>query len=196
MSLMETRDYAGAIDALVGIKTVTGEQAPQYFAARSYASLQIGNREDAQKFAEFSKRYARNSAQRQQAESILRYLHPDPQQVTTIRAVDEWAKQHPPVLQHSDLPPAEEPKIWAPNLEKAEGKAIRLECSSHDKRAILAVLVEGQEKIFEIEDPDAIQLRHSGQSTHEFQCGPQNSLPMVIEYVVAGGKNLVRILEF
>ncbi|HME09100.1 MAG TPA: tetratricopeptide repeat protein, partial [Bryobacteraceae bacterium] len=189
MSLMEARDYAGAIDALSGIKTVTGEQAPHYFAARAYAALETGNREDAKKFAEFAKRYARTPAQREQADSILRYVHPDPQQKEVkMRAVDEWAREHPPVLRHSDLPPAEEPRLWAPEMKKAEGLAVRLECNSANKRARLAVLVEGQEKIFDIEDPSAIQLRHPGQSTHEFQCGPQDSLRMTIEYVEVDGK--------
>jgi len=196
MSLLETRDYAGASEALAGIKTVTGEQAPHYFAARAYASLQTGNREDAQKFAEFSKRYARTPEQRQQADSILRYLHPDTQQPVTMRAVDEWAKEHPPVLRHSDLPPAEAPLLWEPGLQKTEGLAVRLECNRNDKRARLAVMVDGQEKMFDIEDPDAVQLKHLGQSTVEFQCGPQNSVHMIVHYVVADGKNLVRILEF
>lgn len=196
MGLMELHDYAGALDALGALQSVTAQQAPQYFAARSYASLQTGNREDAKKYGEFARQYARTPEEREQADSVLRYLQSGPRQETTMRAVDDWAKQHPPALQHADLATADEPPPGEPDFQKVEGLAVRLDCNSRDRSARLAVLVEGREQIFDIEDPTTIQLRHPGQSARQFQCGPQNSLHMVVEYVVENGKNFVRILEF
>jgi hypothetical protein len=195
-SLLETHDYAGALEALRQIKSVTGEMAPAYFSARAYASLQTGDREDAQKYAEASKKYARGPQQREQADSLLRYLKADEQGAVKMRDVDEWARRHPPALQHPGLLASEEPQPAESDLQRAEGLAVRLECNGNDKRARLVLTVEGQETIFDIEDPEAIVLHHNGDHKHEFRCGAQDSLPMKVQYTMVEGKKMVKTLEF
>jgi hypothetical protein len=55
--------------------------------------------------------------------------------------------------------------------------------------------------LFAIEDPGAVQLKHSGDTTFEFKCGPQKPFTVAVEYAPSedatkGVAGIVRVLEF
>ena len=84
-------------------------------------------------------------------------------------------------------------------LKRVEGVATHLDCSGKQPR--LRVAVGARTLLFAIDDPKQVLLKHSGQITFDFTCGPQKPFGVAVEYVpepnprsaVAG---VVRALEF
>ena len=74
MALMDRYDFAGALAAFNHIQKVMPEQASKLFAAKAYALLKTGDKENALKNAEDARKSAKTSLDRQQAESILQSL--------------------------------------------------------------------------------------------------------------------------
>ena len=67
---------------------------------------------------------------------------------------------------------------------RVEGTAKSLDCD--DKGPRLTVQVGPKTMSFALGDPARIQLKHAGNSTFDFNCGPQKPFSIVIEYVPAG----------
>ena len=65
--------------------------------------------------------------------------------------------------------------------ERVEGTAKSLDCSAEVAR--LSVLVGQNTMTFALAEPDKIILKHDGNATFDFSCGPQKPLPISIEYV-------------
>ena len=94
----------------------------------------------------------------------------------------------------------QEPSAAAKSLLlRAEGEAQKLECDG--KSARLHVAVGHETMVFKIDDPTKVTLRHSGEGTFEFQCGPQKPFHVVVEYLPDADKTkrvagVLRVLEF
>ena len=84
-------------------------------------------------------------------------------------------------------------------VKRVEGVATHLECDG--KKATLRVSVGAGPMLFAIDDPKHVLLKHRGESTFDFCCGPQKPFGVAVEYVpnpekgkpVAG---VLRALEF
>ena len=59
--------------------------------------------------------------------------------------------------------------------ERVEGTAKNLDCSGEPAR--FSVLVGQKTMIFALAEPDKIILKHDGNATFDFSCGPQKPLP-------------------
>lgn len=81
-----------------------------------------------------------------------------------------------------------------------EDTAKSLDCSGQTAR--LNVMVEQNTMTFAHAEPDKITLKHDGNSTLDFSCGPLNPSPMAIEYIPGenpagqGVAGAVRQIEF
>jgi len=55
--------------------------------------------------------------------------------------------------------------------------------------------------VFQILDPAMVAVKHSGEATHDFTCGPQKPYHVIVEYEAqpdprAGIAGVVRSIEF
>jgi tetratricopeptide (TPR) repeat protein len=214
MNLLDRKDYREALDQLNAIKQVNEEQAQWYFSSVAYANLQTGHSADARKNAEEAKKWAKTPEQGEQAYSILRYLDEmdaarsapasppamvkPPQRLTD----SEPAVNAKPTLRRQPAPPSDSPAAPGPSgpqLSRVEGTAKRLDCDG--KTARFAVQVGKTTMVFQILDPSTVSLKHSGEATHDFTCGPQKPYHVIVEYesqpdAKAGIQGIVRSLEF
>jgi hypothetical protein len=91
------------------------------------------------------------------------------------------------------LPPREK-------RERVEGTAKSLDCNAEVAR--LSIQVGQKIMTFALAEPDKITLKHDGNATFDFSCGPQKPLPITIEYVpvenagAQGVAGAVRQIEF
>jgi tetratricopeptide (TPR) repeat protein len=212
INLLDHKDFKDALDQLNAISKVNEDQAQLFFSALAYANLQAGHSLDARKNAEEAKKWAKTPEQSEQAYSILRYLDemdaarkapaPTPVVIKSLPAAagDSGPVSDPkPALrrQSADPPAALAPKE-AP-LSRAEGIAKRLDCDG--KAARFTVQVNNAAMVFQILDPSKVALKHSGEATHDFTCGPQKPYHVVVEYEAqadakTGIAGVVRSIEF
>jgi len=211
INLLDHKDYQQALDQLNMIKSVNEDQAQWYFSTIAYAYLQTGHSDDARKNAEAAKKWAKTPEQSEQANSILRYLDEQeaarraPVPVPVVKAapratLDAAPASDPlPTLRRQSVPPADRPPPKEVGLNRVEGTAKRLDCAGNSAR--FSVLVGNATMVFLIADPNKVQLKHSGEVTHDFTCGPQKPYHVVVEYVPqadtkTGVAGVVRSLEF
>lgn len=192
LMLINDRQYGPALANLTQIHKVEPDQAPWLFAGLAHAFAQTGDLNQARINAEKAKQYAKTSEQTASADELLRYLDGK-------KEIDEAA--HQPAAQASVatsavLTPSTPPKSL---LLRAEGEAQKLECDG--RSAWLHVTVGHDIMVFKIDDPAKVVLKHSGEGTFEFQCGPQKPFHVVVEYLPESDKakriaGLLRVLEF
>lgn len=204
INLLDHKEYQPALDQLSAIRNVNEEQAQWFFSALAYAYLQTGHSEDARKNAEAAKKWAKTPEQSEQASSILRYLdeleaaRKAPAAAPVVKAPAPEASDSSPSPPAPDAP-ASSPVTVAVKVSRAEGTAKRLDCTGTTAR--FSVLVDNRIMVFLIADPNTVQLKHSGEATHEFTCGPQKAYRVVVEYTPqpdskTGVAGIVRSLEF
>lgn len=194
---LNNKEWAKALIQLGQLRAVSNEQAPALFSGLALAHLQLGDRDKARENAQKAKKYAQTQDQLSRAEELIRYV--DGQNEPRATAM---ARGEPPKNSSLDPPPPSTAAVTAAAAEerrRVQGIAIKLECDG--KRARLHVKVGTETMIFAIEDPSDVQLKHSGESSFEFRCGPQKPFPVAVEYAPAvqgarGVAGLVRVLEF
>jgi Tfp pilus assembly protein PilF len=197
LMLLNDRQYGRALIQLTQIHKVDPDQAPWLFAGLAHAFAQTGDLNQARINAEKAKQYAQTPEQTNNADELLRYLD-------AKKEMDEAAKSPPAqsttAQANAETSQALTPAV-APNslLMRAEGEARKLECDG--KGARLHVTVGHDTMVFKIDDPAKVTLKHSGEGTFEFQCGPQKPFHVVVDYLPEADKSkrvagLLRILEF
>lgn len=219
LALATQGSYAEAVDQLHQVKKVNPDQAPSYFLALAYSDLRTGHPADARKNAESAKKWAKNSADAEQADSLLKTL--DSPQAAGGQSSALTRPSPKPALQASNGPddpgrptlrrspaPAQEVHEGAPRnpfikhddqIAHVEGVAQRLDCSGTAAR--LHVLAGGATMVFEIADPSSVLIKHSGEAHHDFTCGAQKPFPISVDYAVKpdpkkGTAGIVRELDF
>ncbi len=201
---LNTREWGPALAILGGIRNVNEDQAPWLFSGLAYAQTQIGDRAQARASAEKAKKYAKTPEQTNRADDLLRYLDAQEQAEAAAKARSVRADSVPqPAPQKFEAPDPAKPgnPFVRPGeqLKRVEGVATHLECDG--KQARLRVAVGAKILLFTIDDPQRVLLKHAGDMTFEFKCGPQKAFGVAVEYVpdpdsrkpVAG---IVRALEF
>jgi Tfp pilus assembly protein PilF len=188
---LNAKKYEEALAAFVQLRNVPQERAAAVFNGMAYADAQLGNLTEARSQAENARKWDRTEAENQQTDSIIRYL--DYREAAKPPGnVD--AAGRPPNAQARN--PFGEP---GEKLERVEGTAKSLDCDG--KGARLTVQVGPKIMSFELGDPARIQLKHEGNRTFDFNCGPQKPFSIAIEYVPASGAaggvaGAIRRMEF
>jgi Tfp pilus assembly protein PilF len=216
---MNAQNYAGALAAYVQLKNVPAEQAAMVLNGMAYAYAQTGNLAEARRQAEAARKWDKTDADIRQTDSVIRYV--DFQENAAKRpARADTAKPETPQARLNDAPASESQPSEAPTLrrlaprddaasrpaapaaeklERVEGTAKSLDCSGKVPRFVVQV---GQKTMsFELADPGKIVLKHEGEATFDFNCGPQKAFSVAIDYLPAkngpaGVAGAVRRIEF
>ncbi len=185
--LMSKQDYNGAAAALRPIKRVNEQQAEWYFAALAFIDLRIGDKESARKNARFAQQWAKTPQQTEQAMELLRYLD----------QMDRPADERPHITRQ-ESPKSTFTVFEDDPVDTVEGTAQKLDCS--DNGAKLTVSTSAGLMTFDIPDPGAVSIKHSGKVAHEFTCDPQSGYHVVVGYKKAEtagpSASVVKTLEF
>ena len=191
-TMMNIRNYDGALASFAQLKNIKAEYASRVFNAQGYAYAYKGDLASARKVAEDARKWDKTEAEKQQTEQLVKYL--DAREETDRRR--EAAAQIPSVPGRNasteaeeNVPPGEpvlqeqNPVIRRPGelLRRVQGTLEVFDCSATKPR--LVVSVDGKLMKFELTDPDRVQLLHDGKDQFEFNCGPQKKFSITVEYV-------------
>lgn len=186
-------DYAEGLRQLLGIKFVKPTRAFAYWTAIAYAYDQLGEREKTKSAATEAMQHAATKAERDRAAQLLYFAETD----LTMRAARDangnlqfvttrvkHGSEHPnPFIEPED------------QIARVHGRLTRVDCA---KNAITGVGVDtGKADLtLAIADPQRVLMRNAPQ---EFSCGPQNPVPVIVEYAAkdSGSNNgVLRGMEF
>jgi tetratricopeptide (TPR) repeat protein len=198
---LNARNFEGALAAFVQLHNLPSGKAAMVFNGIAYAYTQTGDLVQARKYAINARKWNRTDADTRQTEDLIRYLderesaQKNPAQV----AIPEPDSSRRPSLRRtlmaeSDVAPPRQKR------ERVEGIVKSLDCSAEVAR--LSVLVGQNTMTFALAEPDKIVLKHDGNATFDFSCGPQKPLPISIEYVpvenpgAQGVAGAIRQIEF
>ncbi len=205
---LNARNFEGALAAFAQLRNLPSDRAAAVFNGIAYAYTQTGDLVQARKNAVNARKWDRTDSDTRQTDDLIRYLdareagRKNPAQVATVQLLPEQAapdSSQRPTLRRTPMAESE----VAPSREKrerVEGTAKSLDCSGDVAR--LSVMVGQNTMTFVLAEPDKIILKHDGNATFDFSCGPQKPLPIAIEYVpgenpvAPGVAGAVRQIEF
>ena len=216
--LLQDGQYQTAFEQLLQVKNLKPEQAFSFYHEMSFAALHLGRLDDAQKAAEFSRKYARDSGETKIADDMLRIVaerrsrHESPSPKPTelaaspaSRAADTADSDDRPTLRREepkatpktlpvvpvDPPPAPKPTVRGV-LERIDclGKAVRLR-----------VVAEGKPVALAITDPLKVVVKGSATGTLDLTCGPQKAKTVILEHdgqadAKLGTQGVITSIEF
>jgi len=202
--LLRQRSYLQALGQLREIKSLDEDKAHILFSALAYSYLETGDLVKARQNAELAKKWAKTPEEIQQAESIIDYADARKSgENAHIEVRLPAAATAPPQAPAAPQPPSKanrNPFITADDkMARVEGIAQKLDCSGDS--VLFHVLVGQTNMVFEIPDPDRVQIKHPGEVKHDFSCGQQKPYKVVVDYAVladptTGSAGIVRGLEF
>jgi len=181
---LNARNFETALATFSQLRNLPSDRAARVFNGIAYAYTQTGDLVQARKNAVNARKWDRTDADTRQTDDLIRFL--DARQAGQVRV--------PPPQQAEQVAPPREKR------ERVEGTAKSLDCSGETVR--LSLLVGQNTMIFALADPDKVILKHDGNATFDFSCGPQKPLPIAIEYAPAenpaaqGVVGAVRQIEF
>jgi tetratricopeptide (TPR) repeat protein len=146
---------------LAPVRTVSAENAPQFFEIMAYAQLQAGAPAEARATAQRWVSVAETPEQKLDAERLL---------------ADLENPRTPPLQGEPRLPTEKASVTGRPSVE---GAFVQLDCEGAQAKVV--VETAGGNKVFLIEDPDRITVG-GPQGTKEMSCGPQEAVKVRIEY--------------
>jgi tetratricopeptide (TPR) repeat protein len=211
LTLTNQQSYKEPGEELRQIKKVTPEQAPAYFLALAISDFNTGRKDQARQNAESAKKWAKDPADSEQAESILRALDapkPAPVQAPPVQTAQVPSQATPsatatrstelvpktgddpdrPTLRHRDQPPLTVQQNAPRNpFVKPDDHMIHVEGTAQKldcagESARFYVQVGSRTMVFEIPDPTSVLIKHPGESHHDFACGIQKPFPVAIDY--------------
>jgi hypothetical protein len=203
---LHTHEWAAALRILGQIHNIDAEHAYWLFSSLAYARSHLDDRQAARADAEKAKKYAKGPEQTARADEMLRYLDAQERHEAAVKARAEQARSDsispspPEKPATTDSAQPTNPFVRpGEQLKRVEGVATHLECDNKQPR--LRVSVGARIMLFAIDDPKRVLLKHAGQITFDFTCGPQKPFGVAVEYVpepdsrkpIAG---VVRALEF
>lgn len=215
LMLVNTHNYPEAVTQLKQLKKVDPDQAQWYFPALARAYAKTGDTEKARENAVLAKKWAKTPQQAEYADGLLRSLDTPvvtkrtarPATQNPSRPATQSDEQRPRIqrVERSEFTVIEEGPAANPFVKKddkmshVEGIAQRLDCSGRAAR--FHVLVGKTPMVFEIQDPDRVQIKHSEEMKHDFACGVQKPYKVSVDYAVlpdqkTGTAGVVRGLEF
>jgi Flp pilus assembly protein TadD len=192
--LLRDHQASKSLLALQPIKKVGKADAPLFFRALTYASLETGNREEAKAAARRLAEVAASEDDTRDAQRILEALKNSanlpPVEITTAAARPSLRRATPP---ESKFRPDEDAPL------SLAGSLAEVKCEGAKARLVLAV--DGRSLTFLIDDPAKVTVVGKDGGVVDLSCGPQKSAPVRIEYeppppAVAGVDGLVRLIQF
>ena len=202
---LNARNFETALATFAQLRNLPSDRAAAVFNGIAYAYTQTGDLVQARKNAVNARKWDRTDADTSQTDDLIRFL--DEREAAGeeksrtgrncrtgfIRARPRYAG--PPWL----MPPS---RAGAPREKESAWKAPRKASIAVARSARLSVLVGQNTMTFALAEPDKIILKHDGNATFDFACGPQKPLPISIEYDPAenpaaqGVAGAVRQIEF
>ncbi len=202
---LNARGFENALATFSQLRNLPSDRAAAVFNAIAYAYTQTGDLVQARRNAVNARKYDHTDADTSRTDDLIRFL--DAREAAVKRnATQQVATAEPDSSERPSLrrtPMADSAVAAVPPREKrerVEGTAKNFDCSG--KIARLSLLVGQSTMTFALAEPDRIILKHDGNATFDFTCGPQKPLPMTIEYVPAenataqGIAGAVRQIEF
>lgn len=197
LAQLQVQEYQAALVNLGAIHNIDPERASRLFNGLGYAFANTGNLQEAKKNAELAQKWNRNDEDKRQTEQLLDYLSRritlEARSTSGGGAVDRASantENDSPHLARKELAAPGNPFV-APGekVERMEGTARSLNCAGDT----VSFSIQSGNRIvtFDMPQPDRIQLKHNGDVTFDFICGPQKPFPIAVEYVPAaqpGGK--------
>jgi tetratricopeptide (TPR) repeat protein len=152
----------------------------EYLEALAELSRRLGRRGEAAELARQASRAARTSAQREQAEGLLRQWEQEDGRARTAITPGR--------------PTVRTPDSWKPAPgSTAQGNLERIDCL--DSGVVFHVRVGGELRRFEASDLSAVTIAGAGPG-RTFQCGPQSpALAVAVDYVPASDGVPARLLR-
>ena len=212
---LKAKQYKEAIADLLLIKRIDPDRAGRYFNALAYSYTQTSNFPEARKQANAALKWDRTDPDKQQTDSLLRYLDSREQaekynsNTSNRPTAENGQTDGRPRLARASVA---EPPTFAPpphgepvnpflkpgqKVLRAEGTAKEVGCNGGLQ---FTILTNGRLMTFAIPKPDMVLLKHNSAMTFEFICGPQKAFPIAVEYIPAEqpGKvaGEVKMLEF
>jgi tetratricopeptide (TPR) repeat protein len=162
-----SRDFGGALDALMSIKKVRPERATPLFMAIAYSYFETGDLDKAHANALTAKKYAPDAKQSAGVDQLLGIIE--------ARAKSALAPR-----------PGEK-------TESVAGVLKSIECS--DQHIRLVLLVGDKPMSFELPEGNAVEFTHNGDNSNlQLACGAQPPLALVVDYAPVNGA--VRRIEY
>ncbi len=196
--LMGQEDYKGALVQFAYIKNVESKEAFQFFYSLAYAYYRVDNKQAARESAARASQYAKTPSNQSTVAQLLEAMRDRPAPVQ--QAAAEPANESRPATRRSLL--AREPAVAEPAVtprSTVTGTLEHLECLRGT--AIVRVQSKGHMVRLLLKDPSNIEIRGTGSGTHDFTCGPQKPVSVLVEYERAvDGKaatvGIIRAIEF
>jgi tetratricopeptide (TPR) repeat protein len=191
MTAARMGEYSTALNALSHIRTVKAEQAYALFSTQAFCYLRLEQSKPAREQTEKAKQYARTAEEQLQTSNLLHDLDlmdrpPEAHLSASLPSISEPAAAADapdrPTLRHNvnRVPARDEPTVhWGAKLRHVEAIAKSFDCGSHRLR----VIVNSQEMVFELADPNAIVVRNTDKGYVDFQCGVQKPFKIGIFYM-------------
>lgn len=200
---LNTRKDTEALEQFHAIKKIGPERASDLFRGRAYAEMRTGDLAAAKTDAERAKQYAKTPQEISGADDLIRVLDrrpveppPAPPSSESVRAPrpEPATGDERPRLARREAPRSEMSEGFLdnspfkrPETVSVEGRLIQMDCLGRQARMRIRV---GQKTLsFLIDDPAKVNIKSGGAMTREFECGPQKSLPVVVEYVPRADPN-------
>jgi Flp pilus assembly protein TadD len=199
---LNARNFEGALASFAQLRNLPSDRAAIVYNGIAYAYTQTGDFVQARKNAINARKWDRTDAESRRTDDLIRYL--DQREGGGAKTPVQVAVAQPdssdrPTLRRTAVAESE-PAAPREKRERVEGTAKNLDCSGEPAR--LSVLVGQNTMTFALADPDKIILKHDGNATFDFACGPQKPMPVTIEYVpvdnpaAKGVAGAVRQIEF
>ncbi len=210
---MSARQYSEAVKSFQKVRKVTPEEAFPMFHAIAHALSEMGQKDEARKFAARAGEQARTEAQRADIQRLLEYINFEPA-VAVVRQVVSADTAAEPAAPSKTLRrrPHSEPfdnttteaaagTEFAPPQAWLEGKLTRIDCKG--QTAILHLQPSGGGRIvpLAILDPGLVAIHGRGDGVVDLTCGLQKNSPVRIgldpkEDTKLGALGVVKRIEF
>jgi tetratricopeptide (TPR) repeat protein len=202
--LYRRRNYIQALIALREIKQLDPERASSTLGLMAYCALQASQREEARRYAETSRKYARGPQEIERAERLLRYLsRPDSpvavnQPLAAAEEEDPASEQRPALLRRHEQEGAAAETPSRPAALTVTGRIVRFDCLGPVAR--IHVKAGPTTHALLLRSPDRVFIKNANGASVNMTCGEQ-STPVTVEYDSAvdekyATKGDVRTIEF
>lgn len=183
LALLEnnTGNFAAAVTQLRAMHGVATGRAYGYWSALSYASMELGDRSEAEKAALQATKFAQNVSERQRA-AQLAYVAETDVVVRFAKDTDGQPRLVTTRVPHgtADWNPFIEP---TDRIEQAEGQLREVRCTDGKLTGLLLNTSHGYLALA-VPNPSRVLMRNGPM---EFTCGPQSPRPIEVQYAATRG---------
>jgi tetratricopeptide (TPR) repeat protein len=185
LALLEnnTGNFAEAVTQLRAMRRVSTGRAYAYWSALSYASMELGDRGEAENAAQQAMKFAQTVSDRQRA-AQLAYVAETDVVVRFAKDADGQSQLVTARVPHGtvDWNPFIEP---TDHIQQVEGQLREVRCAD-GKLTGLLLDTPGGLLALDVPNPSRVLMRNGPM---EFTCGPQSPRPIEVQYAAAHGNS-------